>query len=123
MTDAIAFDPSALDKMREDTGGEAEFIVEMIDEFLADAERLIANLSTALPGDSDAGRAAAHSLKGNSAAFGAVELSRHAAILEASCKSDDLSAWSQQLDAVVTAMDAAREALTAARNQLRAEAE
>jgi HPt (histidine-containing phosphotransfer) domain-containing protein len=121
MSDAIVFDPSALDRMREDTGGEAEFVVEMIDEFLANAEQLIISLRAALPGDSDAGRAAAHALKGNSAAFGAVELTRHAAILEASCKAGELSAWRQQLEAVVTAMDAARAALTAAGDRLRAE--
>jgi len=63
----------------------ADFINELVDTFLDDAPKLIAELRSALVGrDADSFRRAAHSLKSNSATFGAqrlAELSRELELL------------------------------------------
>jgi HPt (histidine-containing phosphotransfer) domain-containing protein len=61
----------------------ADFIGELVDTFLEDAPKLIAELKAALnAGDAEAFRRAAHSLKSNGATFGAMHLSQLAKDLE-----------------------------------------
>ena len=60
-----------------------DFISELIDTFLADAPKLIAELHTTLSiGNADGFRRAAHSLKSTSANFGATQFSALAKELE-----------------------------------------
>jgi histidine phosphotransfer protein HptB len=61
----------------------ADFIDELVDTFLEDAPKLITEMQTALQaGDAETFRRAAHSLKSNSATFGAMRLSAMAKDLE-----------------------------------------
>ncbi|MGB0383392.1 MAG: response regulator [Ardenticatenaceae bacterium] len=70
-------DSNALDQLRDLVGGDPEFFAELIDSFLEEAPDLITNLRKALDeGDPVGMRLAAHTLKPNSADFGALELSR-----------------------------------------------
>jgi CheY-like chemotaxis protein len=69
-------DSAALENLREMIGGDAEFLVELIDAFLEDAPQLLADMRQAVEqGDAAGLRLAAHSLKSNSADFGAIALS------------------------------------------------
>jgi HPt (histidine-containing phosphotransfer) domain-containing protein len=83
VTDASAIDPSALDALSETTGGDPEFMAELIDVFLADAVDLLAAMDDAsAAGDAAELRRAAHSLKSNSATFGATALTALSRSLE-----------------------------------------
>jgi HPt (histidine-containing phosphotransfer) domain-containing protein len=87
MTFPNAVDPATLDQMLEETGGDAEFVVEIIDDYLANARTLLASLAASLmAGDAGATRISAHTLKGTSASLGAFPLSALAAEIEAVSK-------------------------------------
>ncbi len=74
-------DMSAFEELKQTSG--ADFITELIDAFLEEAPKLIEELRSALQeGDSETFRRAAHSLKSNSATFGASRLSELAQELE-----------------------------------------
>jgi HPt (histidine-containing phosphotransfer) domain-containing protein len=78
---ATEIDMVAFDALQEMSG--ADFIGELIDAFLDDAPQLIQEIKTALKaGDAESFRRAAHSLKSNSATFGANHLSILAKELE-----------------------------------------
>jgi len=65
-----------------DTAG-ADFVAELVDTFLEEAPGMLADLRSARTlGDADVFRRAAHSLKSNSATFGALEMSDLARRLE-----------------------------------------
>ena len=65
-----------------DTAG-ADFVAELVDTFLEEAPGMLADLRSArTSGDADVFRRAAHSLKSNSATFGALEMSDLARRLE-----------------------------------------
>jgi HPt (histidine-containing phosphotransfer) domain-containing protein len=65
-------DVLALTELRESMGGDQEFLLELIDEFLEDAPRQLESLRVAATlGDAEAARRAAHTLKGNGRTFGA----------------------------------------------------
>ncbi len=69
-------DPAAIQRLREMVGEDDAFLVELIDTFLQDAPRLLADMHrTAEQEDAAELRLAAHSLKSNSADFGALALS------------------------------------------------
>ena len=78
MSDAEApyvLDPAALAELREMTGGDREFLVEMIDTFLDDGSARLAEMEAAAgAGDASALRRAAHTLKSNCRTFGASAL-------------------------------------------------
>ena len=83
MTENDVIDPAALDALMETTGGDPDFLGELIDVFLTDAVELLAAMDGALAGgDAGALRRAAHSLKSNAATFGATRLTALARQLE-----------------------------------------
>ncbi len=90
MPDAI-LDPTALDNLLATVGGDEAFLAEMIDTFLDDAPKLLAAMHHAVD-DANAGelRRAAHTLKSNSANFGAMNLSKLCKELEEIVKSGAL---------------------------------
>ncbi len=60
-----------------------EFVTELVDTFLEEAPRMLAELHAAYTkGDAETFRRAAHSLKSNSNTFGAMQLGNHAKALE-----------------------------------------
>lgn len=68
-------DRAALDELAEMTGGDAEFLGELIDTFYADGSDLLAAIGAAAAGgDAAALRRAAHTLKSNARTFGAFAL-------------------------------------------------
>lgn len=84
-----------------DTAG-PEFVAELVGTFLEEAPAMLADLRRAhAVGDADVFRRAAHSLKSNSATFGAMELSSLARRLEL----DGMAADARQDLAAIEALD------------------
>ena len=76
-----AIDLATFQALQEATG--ADFVVELIDTFLAEAPAMLEDLRRQLAaGNADAFRRAAHSLKSNSITFGALALGELARGLE-----------------------------------------
>jgi HPt (histidine-containing phosphotransfer) domain-containing protein len=74
---------TALDDLNEMTGGDPEFLAELIDTFANDGQTLLAEMRSALAsGDAMALRRAAHTLKSNSRTFGATVLGDTSQTLE-----------------------------------------
>jgi HPt (histidine-containing phosphotransfer) domain-containing protein len=85
-------DRAALDELLETVGGDREFLVELIETYLADSPGLLADLSAGLAaGDAAAVRRAAHTLKSTSATFGATRLATTCREIEAAAAADDLA--------------------------------
>jgi HPt (histidine-containing phosphotransfer) domain-containing protein len=93
LSDAPVIDPSAFDALSESTGGDPEFLAELIDMFLTDGVDLLSAMDTAsASGDAAELRRAAHSLKSNGATFGATTLTALARQLEELGKAAELDA-------------------------------
>ena len=76
MSELETLDRAALDTLLDSIGGDPEFFAELLDEYLSDSPRQFAAMRQSfLDGDCDTLRRAAHSLKSNSATFGAMALS------------------------------------------------
>jgi HPt (histidine-containing phosphotransfer) domain-containing protein len=92
-------DRATFDALKETAG--AEFVVELVDTFLAEAPRMLDELRGALAiGDADRFRRAAHSLKSNSNTFGALTLGDMARALELGGLTSALAADGGTLDAL-----------------------
>jgi CheY-like chemotaxis protein/HPt (histidine-containing phosphotransfer) domain-containing protein len=83
VSESSVIDPAAYEELVASTGGDPDFIRELIDTYLSDAPELFAQMRGALTsGDAETFRRAAHSLKSNSASLGALVLSAQAKELE-----------------------------------------
>lgn len=83
MGEADSVDRAVYDALVESVGGDREFMAELLQTYFDDAANLLATMHTALAaGNAGEFRRAAHSLKSNSATFGAMALSRMAKGLE-----------------------------------------
>jgi len=106
-------DPRAIENLRAinpDDGG--EFLRELIDIFLADTPKRIAEIDEGLAsGQAETIARAAHSIKGSSGNFGAMELSALARDLEAKGKAGDLEAVRTGVAALRTEFDRLRPVL------------
>ena len=72
MAEPDVIDRAALDALLETTGGDLGFLAELIDTYLSDAVELLAAMRQAIAvANPEELRRAAHSLKSNSASFGA----------------------------------------------------
>jgi HPt (histidine-containing phosphotransfer) domain-containing protein len=81
-------DPAALENLREMVGGDTEFVSDLIDTFLDQAPQMLADMRQGLAsGDVVVVRRSAHSLKSNSAEFGAQALFTLCQEIETMCKS------------------------------------
>ncbi len=91
-------DPLALERLREMAGGDAAFLQEMFETFLADAPGMLAEMRQSLDqGDAATLRRVAHSLKSNSADFGARTLSDLCRDLEMMAKTGALDRAAEKL--------------------------
>jgi CheY-like chemotaxis protein/HPt (histidine-containing phosphotransfer) domain-containing protein len=109
-------DPAALERLRDVAGGDAEFLSEMFQTFLAEAPGMLAEMHQALKtGDGATLRRAAHSLKSNSANFGAMALSQKCRELEMMGKSGTLDGAAGLVDDVAAGYQEAEAALKAIR--------
>jgi HPt (histidine-containing phosphotransfer) domain-containing protein len=87
-----ALDQHTLDELRDSVGGDAEFLAELVEEFVADAPTQIASLrAAATTGDAAVAGRAAHTLKGMSRTFGAAALAALCQEAETAAGSDDLA--------------------------------
>jgi HPt (histidine-containing phosphotransfer) domain-containing protein len=105
-----AIDKTTFDELKQMSG--ADFINELIDTFLEDAPKMIAEIKSALEaGDADSFRRAAHSMKSNAAAFGAGQLAALAKELETLGKENKLSETGGRLESLEEAYESVREEL------------
>jgi len=105
-------DPATLEGLKATT--DAAFVQELIDTFLDDSPNLIAEMRQALPsGNAEAFRRAAHSLKSNSASFGALTLSALAKELEMMGKAGDLEGAGGKLEQLAAEYEPVQQALRA----------
>jgi two-component system sensor histidine kinase/response regulator len=88
MTDSLkSVDPTALDRLLEMTGGDPEFVDELVQTFLDDAVVQLEAMRSSAAADAIADLLLpAHSLKSNSANMGAARLSEFCRSLEADAR-------------------------------------
>jgi len=119
MTASEPIDPTALDALLDATGGDSAFLAEMIDAYLEDAADLFGAIEGALAGGQpEEWRRAAHSLKSNSATFGAVPLSEMCREIEERGEAGEIDGLSSLLDAARAEYARVRSVLRAARAEL-----
>lgn len=83
MADQDVIDPTGLATLLDSIGGDEAFLDELIEAYFEDAPNLLAEMRQSLSsGEAGAFRRAAHSLKSNSANFGAIRLSKMCGELE-----------------------------------------
>ena len=117
MTDAArAVDPAALDRLLEMTGGDPEFLDELIHTYLEDAVVQLEGMRAA----ADAGSAEdlvrpAHSLKGNSANVGAARLEELCRELEADARGGSVERATERVAAAGAEFERVRAELAALR--------
>jgi histidine phosphotransfer protein HptB len=91
VTDAQVIDRGTFNRFTESIGGDPDFLAEMLETYFDDSPRQLAAMEAALAaGDAEQLRRAAHSLKSNSATFGALTFSAHAREIEMMAKDGDL---------------------------------
>lgn len=91
-------DLSALDRLRETVGGDDAFLAELIHTFLDDGPQELARMHQALDSqDAELLQRAAHSLKSNSAEFGAQDLRQMCKQLEEMAKQGVFDGVSQRV--------------------------
>jgi HPt (histidine-containing phosphotransfer) domain-containing protein len=114
--DPAILDPDAFDHLLDITGGELEFVDELIDTYLEDGEaQLEAMRSAAAAGDIGSIVRPAHSLKSSSANVGAKALEALCRSLEADAGSGALPDAAGRVDEAAAAFELARGALLAER--------
>jgi CheY-like chemotaxis protein len=113
--DAAVLDPKALENLLSMLGGEYVYLEELIDSFLEDAPKLLAELNQYVEGGDAAGvHRMAHSLKSNGADFGATAFSDLCKELEMMAKSgaiDGAAALAAEIVAEYGRVEAALAAL------------
>jgi signal transduction histidine kinase/DNA-binding response OmpR family regulator len=105
-------DEAVLQRLSESMGGDAGFVSELIEQFLADTPGLVTAARAGLEsGDVEEVRRAAHTLKSNAATFGAHELAERSRALEEAAKRGALDDGSAQVEAMAEELDRVHEAL------------
>ena len=103
-------DQTTFEELKQMSG--EEFINELIDTFLEDAPKMIAELKATLnTRDTDSFRRAAHSMKSNANTFGAIHLAALAKELEMLGRENQLDDAGDKLTALEDAYDLARDEL------------
>lgn len=91
-------DRDVLDNLLAAVGGDGEFLTELLETYFEDSPQLFSTMHESLSkGDAEEFRRAAHTLKSNSANFGAIHLSQKAKSLEDLGKANDLEEASDSL--------------------------
>lgn len=98
MSELRVLDHDTLGNLFEMTGGDEGFLAELIDTFVGDTAGLLGTMRQGLAGgDAAEVRRAAHSLKSNSATFGAPRLAAMSRELEAAAREGDLTGAGDQI--------------------------
>jgi HPt (histidine-containing phosphotransfer) domain-containing protein len=99
--DVPALDPAAVRALSELLGGDREALVEIVDAFVDEAPRRLAELRRgAVGGDAALAGRAAHTLKSNGLTFGAVELASLCRRLELAARDGELAGSHDLIDRV-----------------------
>jgi CheY-like chemotaxis protein len=115
---AAALDLAALKNLLSVVGGEFSYLEELIDSFLEDAPRLLAELKQFVKDEDAAGvRRVAHSLKSNGADFGATTFSDLCKELEMVGKSGSLERAADLADRIAAEYEGVEAALAALRRE------
>lgn len=110
---APAIDRAAFERLVEMTGGELDFVDELVDTYLEDGEQQIALLRDAAAGGAGAEALVrpAHSLKSSSINVGALPLGELCRTLEAAAREGAVSHPAEWVERIATGFDDARRAL------------
>ncbi|HUQ79378.1 MAG TPA: Hpt domain-containing protein [Patescibacteria group bacterium] len=109
-------DQAAFDRLVEMTGGELDFVDELVDTYLEDGRNQVEGLRAAFGrGDTGALVRAAHSLKSSSLNVGALALAERCRALEESGRGGPIGRGHEQVEAIAADFDAAAAALLDAR--------
>ncbi len=102
MTGNDIIDRAAIDDLLESVGGDLDFLEELLEDYFDDSPHQLSEMQQALE-DGDAGRfrRAAHSLKSNSANFGALKLADSCKELEEMGKSATLGGAGDRLPRII----------------------
>ena len=112
----MTLDPAAMDRLLEITGGDAEFVDELIDTFIDDASAQLDVLrAAAAAGDVEASVRPAHSLKSNSVNVGATALADLSRTLETAGRAGPVADLAAQVSAIDEEFGGVRAALLARR--------
>ncbi len=112
-------DREALARLLDSVGGDADFLAELLTAFFEDSPQQIDAMRAAVAaGNADDLRRAAHSLKSNSANFGAMTLSQQCKDLEAQAKAGVLDGAAAHIAEIEAAYRQARGALETATSQV-----
>jgi CheY-like chemotaxis protein len=110
--DTGALDPAALNSLRELSGGDQDFLRELITTLLAEIDKLLADIRRALQDQNAAAlRLAAHTLKSNAQNCGATQLIQVSKDVEMLAKSGSLEAAAARLPLLETACQHTQKAL------------
>ena len=116
MTETNMIDRGVLDGLLESLGGDLDFLAELLQTYFDDSPRQIAAMRAAVAaGDAEALRRAAHSLKSNSANFGALALSAKCKELELLGKAGTLDGAADKIAVVAADYEQVRGVLEAMR--------
>ena len=117
--DGPVLDPAGVAQLLEMTGGDRDFLAELLDAFRADAGRQLEELRAAAAVFESAGTSTeafvrpAHSLKGNSANIGAYRLVALARTLEADARAGSVEDPDARISAIADELAAVERALAA----------
>ncbi|HEX2066976.1 MAG TPA: Hpt domain-containing protein [Candidatus Thermoplasmatota archaeon] len=107
----MSVDEATLRALLDDLGGDAEVVKELVQSYLEEAPRLLAEARVALAaGDAAALQRAAHTLKSTSATFGALELAESSQAIEQAARAGEVPA-AAALAALEAQFQAAKAAL------------
>jgi CheY-like chemotaxis protein len=113
--DREAIDTASLVRLLDGTGGDTDFVGELIEQFLNDAPGLVDAARKGLAvGEVDDVRRAAHTLKSNAATFGARDLADRSRELEDVAKQGALDDAETRIERIAQELDGVRSALPAA---------
>lgn len=113
--DRRVVDPAAIDRLLEMTGGDPEFLRELIATYLEDgAAQLEAMRDAVARDDAEALVRPAHSLKSNSASMGADDLAAICRSLEADARTGRLGGAAERVAEASAEFDRVRDALNTA---------
>lgn len=113
-----SLDPAALDRLLDMTGGDPEFLDELIQTYLDDAVVQLAGMRAVAGADSPQELIRpAHSLKGNSASVGATRLEELCRQLEADARAGSIERAAERVGAAEAEFERVRAELTALRAQ------
>jgi HPt (histidine-containing phosphotransfer) domain-containing protein len=112
-------DSAAMERLWELVGGDETFLAELMDTFLEDAPRLLADMHQAVERKDAAGLClAAHSLKSNSTDFGATALAGLARELETMGKTGALDEAAETIARAEAEYEQVKAALETSRREL-----